>query len=123
MVTTFFLKTVEEVVSYRRKNKVVRNDFMQLMMNLMSKENDNDDDADALTMKQVAAQCFLFFFAGVETSATTISFALYELAKNQAIQDKVRDEINETLKGCGGKLTHDGVSKMVYMERVISGKL
>lgn len=118
-VTSFFLKIVKAVVDYRRQKKILRNDFLQLLMNLMP--SGTADDEDALTIKQVAAQCFVFFFAGVETSAGTITFALYELAKNKKLQDKVRREINEVYEECGGKFTYDGVSRLEYMEKVILG--
>lgn len=54
-------------------------------------------------------------------SSTTMMFCLYELAQNQEIQDKLRDEIKETLEKNDGKLTYDSMIEMTYMQMVIDG--
>lgn len=72
-------------------------------------------------MTEATAQSYVFFVAGFETSATTATYALYELAQHQAIQDKVRKEIDEILKK-HGELTYDAVSEMTYLHKVIYGK-
>jgi cytochrome P450 family 6 len=60
--------------------------------------------------------------AGFETSSTTLSFCLYELAVNPDIQTKLREEIDVTLEKMGGKITYDGVQSMKYLGQVIDGK-
>ena len=42
---------------------------------------------------EIMAQAFLFFLAGYETTANTLSFALYHLAVNQECQEKAYEEI------------------------------
>jgi len=61
--------------------------------------------------------------AGFETSSTTLSFCLYELAVNPAIQTKLREEIDATLEKFGGQITYDAVQGMKYMGQVIDGKI
>ena len=46
-----------------------------------------------LTNDEVIAQCMLFFLAGYETTATSISFLLYNLTLNPEIQEKLHEEI------------------------------
>ena len=68
------------------------------------------------------AQAFVFLIAGHETSASTMSFALYELALHPEIQHRLRAEIMQVLKKHDGKLTYDGIKEMMYLDRVVSGK-
>jgi len=72
-------------------------------------------------MTEAAAQSFAFFAAGFETSSTAATFALYELAQNHDIQDKVRQEIDEILVK-HGDLTYDAVNEMTYLHKVVNGK-
>jgi len=60
--------------------------------------------------------------AGYETSASTLSFALYELAFHPEIQQSLRAEILQVLKKHDGKLTYDGIQEMMYLDRVVSGE-
>lgn len=54
--TDFFLGTVRETLEYRERNKIERNDFFQLIMNVMKNEG--------LSFEEMAANCFVFFLAG-----------------------------------------------------------
>jgi len=68
------------------------------------------------------AQAFSFLVAGYETSASTLTFALYELALHPEIQQSVRAEILQVLSEHDGKLTYDGIHGMSYLDRVVSGE-
>jgi cytochrome P450 family 6 len=68
------------------------------------------------------AQAFSFLVGGYETSATTLSFALYELALHPEIQHRLRAEILQVLKKHNGELTYDGMQEMSYLDRVVSGE-
>ncbi|GLV40919.1 Cytochrome P450 6a19 [Carabus blaptoides fortunei] len=72
-------------------------------------------------VNQIAAHCFSFFFAGFESSATTISFCMFELAVNPNIQDKVRAEITSVLEKYNGHMTYDAISELRYLDQVIHG--
>lgn len=82
----FFLRIVYETVEYRETNHITRNDFMDILIKLKNYKN----SADGLTLNEIAAQAFLFFLAGFETSFTSLIFCLYELSKNIDIQCKAR---------------------------------
>lgn len=72
-------------------------------------------------MNEMIAQSYVFFIAGFETSATTMTFALFELATHPEIQERVRKEINEVLAKHEGKITYDSLSEMKYLGQVIDG--
>lgn len=115
-VNEFVKQMVTKTIGYRREHNVRRNDFMQLMIDL------HDDTSDGLTLEEISAQSFLFFFAGFETTSTTMTFALYELARNQEVQDRLRDEINAELKA-GDRLTYEQIMTMKYLDMVFCGGL
>ncbi|EFN89240.1 Cytochrome P450 6a2 [Harpegnathos saltator] len=127
-VEKFFIKLFRDNIEYREDYNVVRHDFMNLLIQLMEKgyvEPDDEKDkvnissnTNKLTMLQATAQAFVFFIAGFETSSSTATYCLYELAQNQDIQDKVRQEIDETLKKYG-ELTHDAMNEMTYLHKII----
>lgn len=66
------------------------------------------------------AQCFVFFVAGFETSSGTLTFALYEVAKNEKIQNKLFNEIDSVFQG--NELTYERLQSMSYLDQVVSGK-
>lgn len=64
----------------------------------------------------------MFFLAGFETSSTTLSFCLHEMAVNQDIQKRVLDEINETVDKYGLPLSYEAISTMDYLDQCLKGK-
>lgn len=52
-----------------------------------------------------------------------MSFALFELAINQEVQDKVREEVLRIKNAHGGKITYEALNEMHYLNRVFNGIL
>lgn len=129
-VTNFFKKVVIDTIEYRENNNVARNDFLQLLIQLKSNgklDGDSEekviksDSGLALTMAEAAAQAFIFFLAGFETTSTTISFALFEMSLNEEIQLRARREVYESLRQHNGKLNYEVVMELQYLEAIILG--
>ncbi|KAH8356276.1 hypothetical protein KR200_007094, partial [Drosophila serrata] len=121
-VEDFYMNIIRDTIDYRIKNKVKRNDFMDMLIDLKVKY-DSGNKQDGLTFNEIAAQAFIFFLAGFETSSTTVGFALFELACNQDIQDKLRAEIDGVLEKRNGKLDYDSMRELTYLEKVIDESL
>nr|AZR39424.1 cytochrome P450 [Agasicles hygrophila] len=126
----FFVKVVKDIVEYREKNNVYRKDFMHLLIQIKNFGKTTDDEmlkgnseGTHLTLNQMTAQCITFFIAGFETSSTTMSFALLELAQKMEIQEKIRDEIETVLKRHDGKITYDAIMEMEYLEQALDEAL
>ena len=67
-VSEFFLNIVKDVVEYREKNNVKRNDFMDLLLQLKNNgelvdETNKSNKLGKLTLEEIAAQVFVFFLA------------------------------------------------------------
>lgn len=74
-----------------------------------------------LTDKLIAAQAFVFFLAGFETSSTTLSFCMHELALNKSIQNEVYSEINDVIKKYGQPLCYESLKYLDLLERCLLG--
>lgn len=60
-VANFFVKTIRETVTHRQENNIQRNDVMNLLMNML---DDGSNDEGKISFNELAANCFVFFFAG-----------------------------------------------------------
>lgn len=120
-VQRFFMDLTTDTIKYRKENNIVRNDFINILMEL--KDHPEKMPDIELTDILLAAQAFVFFAAGFETSSTTMSNALYELAMNPEIQDKLRAEILETYEKSNGDLQYDTIKNMQYLDQVFKETL
>jgi cytochrome P450 family 6 len=138
-VTTFFSNIVKETIDQRERDQVRRKDFMQILLDLKEKgelecetddswemvddrKSNNTTNGMGLTFEDIAAQAFVFFFAGFETSSTAMTYGLHLLARYPEIQEKGRQEVKQVMKKYGGKLTFEGVTELRYIENIISGR-
>ncbi|XP_018321669.1 probable cytochrome P450 6a21 [Agrilus planipennis] len=112
----FFFNTTKETVEYREKHNYVRKDFLQQLIQLKKADNE-------VTMADIASNIYVFFLAGYETSATTTTFLLYELAANKNIQGKVREEVRYVLDKYNGEITYEALMEMAYLDKCVQETL
>ena len=125
-ISNFFDKLFRNVVHDRETNNYVNDDYIQILINMKNSELARDEgyehDGKTVTIEELTAQSFVLFVAGVENASIAPTWALYELAKNQEIQQKVRNEINIVMDKHDGKITYDTIQEMTYMNQVLYGK-
>nr|QZP43554.1 cytochrome P450 monooxygenase CYP6B90 [Ephestia elutella] len=129
-IINFFYGLVRKVIEERKGVPIGRKDFMDLILELKQqgevKGTRRSDDKELqidFNEDVIAAQAFVFYVAGYETSATTMTFMLYELAHNKDIQEKVLAEIDEVLVKHNGKINYESINELKYMEKVFDETL
>ncbi|EDW91091.1 cytochrome P450 6a8 [Drosophila yakuba] len=125
-IQQFYRRIVTETVAVREKEHIKRNDFMDMLIEMKNQKEltlENGDVVKGLTMEEVLAQAFVFFIAGFETSSSTMGFALYEMARNPHIQDKVRAEVEEVMEQHGQNFTYECTKDLKYLNQVINETL
>ncbi|KOB75351.1 Cytochrome P450 [Operophtera brumata] len=130
-IDKFFSELLTGIFEARGYKPSSRNDFVDLILNFKEKKYITGDSLSNMKTgddkkvnievdnELLVAQCITFFAAGFETTATTLSFTLYELAKNQNAQKKVQEEIDSFLKKHNNKITYDSLKELSYLEACI----
>lgn len=131
-VQDYMVNIVKSQIEFREQNNVSRKDFIQILIQLRNTSQINEDNDDwnvqtasdelkTMSIEQCAAQVFLFYVAGFDTSATTLSYTLYELAKNPRVQRLVQEEIDGTLLKYDGQLSYESIVDMKYVDNCVMG--
>lgn len=120
-IIQFYTKVASDTVNYREKNQINRNDFMDILIKLKN-QAPTDKTEEPFTFNELAAQTFVFFLAGFETSSTTLTFCLYELALNQEVQSKARQIIQQAYQKYDGEFSYEMMVDMPYIDQIIHGK-
>ncbi|XP_073965058.1 cytochrome P450 6B6-like [Choristoneura fumiferana] len=120
---------VKSIMEQRNYKPSQRNDFIDLFFELKgqgviigeSLERRNPDGTPQKAELQlddmlIAAQVFIFFAAGFETSSSAASYTLHQLAFHPEAQRKCQQEIDHVLSRYDNKLCYDAVKEMKYLE-------
>lgn len=114
----FIRNIVIDTVKKREELGIVRPDMIHLLMQARNAQTEHK-----ISLDDIIAQAFGFFIAGFDTISTAMSFLTLQLANHQDIQDKLREEIDRHLAEDNGEISYDALSKMEYMDMVISETL
>lgn len=131
-VSVFFKDLVKKVIVERNGKPTNRRDFMDLILEMRNKQelkvikrfDEEKDMSLEITDSIIEAQAFLFYAAGYETSASTLTFLLYQLALEPEIQGKLRAEIDNYLKQNNNRILLETLLKdLPYLEQVFNETL
>ncbi|KAL1398954.1 hypothetical protein pipiens_002300 [Culex pipiens pipiens] len=145
-VAAFYESIVSNTIKNRVEKGLFRPDFIQLLMqarkNLLQQDRKDSElsnvgfstveehlqTTNETPMKwtdlDITATAASFFFGGIETTATLLSFAVYEISLNSDIQDKLQQEIDSIQAGLGNNLlTYESVQSMKYLDMVVTETL
>lgn len=134
-VDRFFDAFLTKIFKGRDYKPTSRNDFIDCIMNLKlngyitgdSIKNAKSGGNEKVTLEVdndlLVSMCVVFFAAGFETSSTTMSYALYELAKNKDALRRAQEEIDNYLEVRGNKLSYDCVTALPFTEACVDETL
>ncbi|XP_067005617.2 probable cytochrome P450 6a14 [Anabrus simplex] len=114
----FFASLAEEIFTYRAQNGIDSHDFMQGLARLKSTANSSDEGSNL-----VAAHMYSFFYAGFRKPAAVLTCALYELASNPELQERLYTEIDTSTQECGGLLTNQAVQALPLLDKIVKETL
>ncbi|XP_030377437.1 cytochrome P450 6g1-like [Scaptodrosophila lebanonensis] len=119
--SNFMRKSISHVMHERERTGTLRNDLIDVLVSLKKEAAlEPNKEHYAKDNDFLVAQAGVFFTAGFETSSSTMSFALYELAKQPDLQQRLREEINEALLAEGGKLSYETINSLEYLSMVVN---
>lgn len=151
-VKEFCLNMVTKTIEHRETTGEVRQDLMQYLIQLRNNSSEIDDwntdaigihnmttiaiqlmlkvhcsctdkEKKAMSFEHIAAQVFVFYIAGNETSTSTIAYTLYELSQNVDLMARAQRDIEETLQKHNGQLTYESMGDMQFIELCIKETL
>ncbi|XP_017069225.1 probable cytochrome P450 6g2 [Drosophila eugracilis] len=121
--THFLRNTINYVMSEREQSGQKRNDLIDILIEFRR----STQQAKASGIKDqfvfegdiLVAQAVLFFTAGFESSSSSMAFAMYELAKDADVQQRLREEIKDALVDSGGQVTLTMIESLEFMQMVL----
>nr|AZR39437.1 cytochrome P450 [Agasicles hygrophila] len=114
-VLVFFKKFLKAAMDFRKQNNIVRKDLVQMLMELKKESNISEDE--------LAAQIITIFGGGFETSASELSFMLFELAHQQDAQKKVRKEIKYFNEKYNNDIPYEALQEMTLLNQACNETL
>ena len=128
-----------KTIKMRRETKERKNDLIDLMLDAIKEEKTVDgNEAEELDQYEkdmklnhkrkgkqidelhVVSTALILLVAGYDTTGSTLSYLAYELAKNQDIQEKLQEEIDQAFDEAGGKFPdYNVIQSLPYLDMVI----
>ncbi len=103
---------VYDIIRQRRSSaNGERGDLLSLMMRA------RDEDGGSMTNEQIRDEVMTFLLAGHETTALTLSWALYLLSRNAEAEEKLHEEVDRVL--AGRQPTVADLPSLIVVDRII----
>lgn len=129
--TMFFFDVVKRTVEHRIQAKERRNDFIDLMIDVMRDPEDITAEKDPhiidhktkkkdFDLISLAATAIVMLVGGFETTGNTLGILAWALATNPNVQRKLQEEVDEAVEANGGNLPdYNETLEMEYLDMVM----
>lgn len=106
----FFKRLTVEAIRHRNETAYKPDDLLNHIILTQQKKIYSEDD--------MLSQVWTIFMDSFETSGLALTYTLYELARNQKAQDKLREEILANLDDDGKHVTFEKIMELEYLDQV-----
>ncbi|CAK9821354.1 Cytochrome P450 9e2 [Anthophora retusa] len=117
--TDFFTDIVQKTIKEREATGTQGSDMLQLMMDIRNRK----DSSKGMSVNDIIAHAFTFFFGGFDTVSSQSSFIAHMLVENPEVQERLQEEIDETLEKTNGQVTYEAIMEMKYLDAVVNETL
>ncbi|KAJ8666987.1 hypothetical protein QAD02_008649 [Eretmocerus hayati] len=120
VVISYYVNKLKSIEQYRKCTGDDLKDYAGLL--LQFKNETSKIGERCLSDELTAAQIYLLFTAGAESTALVISKAIYEIAKSDLIQNTLRDEIKRVFEKSDGTI-FEKLKVLKYLNQVFKETL
>jgi len=136
-ILTSLRDMMKRTIEFREEHNVVRKDMLQLLIRLRNTGKIGEDDDQvwdmetaqeqlkSMSIEKIAAQAFLFYVAGSESTAAASAFTLYELSMYPELLKEAQEEVDAVLMKHNLKpkdrFTYEAVQDLKFLDICIMG--
>ncbi|KXN74702.1 cytochrome P450 [Conidiobolus coronatus NRRL 28638] len=110
-----FMPVIMDNINKRRNSNEVHNDILQSMIDAKDPET-----GKGLTDLEIVDECMVLLFAGMDTTANTLTWTLYEMIKHPELYELIANEVIEKFPNLNEPISLDvAKSELKYLSAAI----
>ena len=139
--TLFFVDVVKQTIRERKASEVRKNDLIDLMLDAMDGEKEEELEqgvdqydrdmklthkANGRSLDEISfiGTAMVFLVAGYDTTGMTLSWICYELAKNEDLQRRLQEQVDEVYEAAEGRtLDYHVIQGFTFLDQLIQEAL